>query len=174
MCVLGVCFFLLHFCSKRHHTTWKMVQLDNDRPIAGSTTVVEAITSQTNDSGTLHLAAEAPERPSVRWTDDVIDNEHMNKKKSKVCCIFHKNRPFGESSSDESSSSSGSDSDSDSDSGSRNNGHNHQDHCDHSKQRRRRRAKKLEREPSPNAYERQPKYNVNKEKSTQIDPVEQS
>lgn len=24
----------------------------------------------------------------VTWTEDTIDNEHMNKKCSKVCCIF--------------------------------------------------------------------------------------
>ena len=26
----------------------------------------------------------------VSWTEDTIDNEHMNKKSSKVCCIFYK------------------------------------------------------------------------------------
>ncbi len=25
----------------------------------------------------------------VTWTEDTVDNEHMNKKSSKVCCIFH-------------------------------------------------------------------------------------
>lgn len=69
----------------------------------------------------LHLNAGEEEsttssRPAVRWTEDVIDNEHLNRKKSKVCCIFHKNRAFGESSS-ESSSSSSSESESDSDFG---------------------------------------------------------
>lgn len=55
-------------------------------------------------------------RPRVRWGEDVVDNEHMNKKKSKSrqslkdllirveCCIFHKKRRF-----DESDSESGSD-----------------------------------------------------------------
>jgi protein phosphatase 1 regulatory subunit 11 len=28
----------------------------------------------------------------VNWTEDTIDNEHMNKKKSKICCIFKKPR----------------------------------------------------------------------------------
>lgn len=40
--------------------------------------------------------------PSITWDKDVIDNEHMNKKSSKKCCIFHKARSFGESDSDES------------------------------------------------------------------------
>lgn len=25
----------------------------------------------------------------VSFTEDTVDNEHMNKKKSKKCCIFH-------------------------------------------------------------------------------------
>lgn len=26
----------------------------------------------------------------VTWTPETVDNEHMNKKSSKICCIFHK------------------------------------------------------------------------------------
>ena len=58
---------------------------------------------------TLDLNARA-----VSWEANIIDNEDMDKKKSKgmiktidflckVCCIFKKNRAFGESSSEESS-----------------------------------------------------------------------
>lgn len=36
----------------------------------------------------------------VVWTADTIDNEDMNKRKSKCCCIYEKPREFGESSSD--------------------------------------------------------------------------
>jgi hypothetical protein len=36
------------------------------------------------------------ENVSVRWSDDVVDNEHMGKRKSKKCCIYHKPRKFGE------------------------------------------------------------------------------
>ena len=49
-------------------------------------------------------------RPHVRWTEDTVDNEHMNRKRSKSscpfmhlrieCCIYHKPHEFGESSSD--------------------------------------------------------------------------
>jgi len=28
--------------------------------------------------------------PRVRWTEGTIDNEHLNKKKSKCCCIYTK------------------------------------------------------------------------------------
>jgi len=29
-------------------------------------------------------------KKQVKWTEDTIDNEHMNKLKSNVCCIYHK------------------------------------------------------------------------------------
>ncbi|XP_043275227.1 E3 ubiquitin-protein ligase PPP1R11-like isoform X2 [Venturia canescens] len=38
----------------------------------------------------------------VQWTQGTVDNEHMNKKKSKCCCIYEKPKNFGESSSDDS------------------------------------------------------------------------
>ncbi|KAI7833902.1 phosphatase inhibitor-domain-containing protein [Kickxella alabastrina] len=44
--------------------------------------------------------------PRVQWSDDTVDNEGLGKKKSKVCCIFRKERQFGESDSDESCCSS--------------------------------------------------------------------
>ncbi len=41
-------------------------------------------------------------RPSnnVTFDQSVIDNENMNKKSSKKCCIYHKPKEFGESSSE--------------------------------------------------------------------------
>ena len=135
----------------------------------------------------------------IRWSENVVDNEGMGKKSSKgtssllltgsrpakracwlksklppVCCIYHKARPVGESSSEESSSSS-SDSDTDSEDDRRNdmarhtrgrrpsgekeadpevagccpehdNGHQHQQ-----------KIKRRRRKPSPNAYEKMPK-----------------
>ena len=30
------------------------------------------------------------ERPQVRFDESIIDNEHSNKKKSKICCIYRK------------------------------------------------------------------------------------
>ncbi|KAL0848810.1 hypothetical protein ABMA28_013235 [Loxostege sticticalis] len=46
--------------------------------------------------------ARAQPRKKVVWTEDTVDNEHMNKKKSKCCCIYEKPRRFGESDSDDS------------------------------------------------------------------------
>ncbi|KAJ2557974.1 Type 1 phosphatases regulator ypi1 [Coemansia sp. RSA 1933] len=66
-----------------------------------------SVSSQDDDNQ--QARSRAP--PHVRWTDDTVDNEDMGKKKSKVCCIYRKERQFGESDSDETDSSCGSDSD---------------------------------------------------------------
>eukprot|EP00051_Salpingoeca_urceolata_P031845 m.13202 g.13202 ORF g.13202 m.13202 type:complete len:112 (-) comp4487_c0_seq1:283-618(-) len=50
----------------------------------------------------LHLRAPQAEKKKVEWTEDTIDNEHLGRKSSKKCCIYHKPRAFDESSSDES------------------------------------------------------------------------
>ena len=31
---------------------------------------------------------ESPKRKRVTWSEDTIDNEHMGKKKSNICCIY--------------------------------------------------------------------------------------
>jgi protein phosphatase 1 regulatory subunit 11 len=130
----------------------------------------------------------------IRWSEDVVDNEGMGKKSSKgtsklyssplkqlisltaplVCCIYHKARPVGESSSESDSDSSSSDSDSDTndDRAKRAN------HARHSHGRGRKphgehnhapdsnedaycsdheAPKSKRRKPSPNAYEKMPK-----------------
>lgn len=38
----------------------------------------------------------------VVWTEDTVDNENMNKKKSKCCCIYEKPHRFDESDSEDS------------------------------------------------------------------------
>ncbi|OJJ38569.1 hypothetical protein ASPWEDRAFT_94891, partial [Aspergillus wentii DTO 134E9] len=153
-----------------------------------STTDAEDPSSNVRVSGTLRLRGEDvpdttennQDRASnrrIRWSEDVVDNEGMGKKSSKVCCIYHKSRPVGESSSEsESSSSSSSDSDSDSES------HNHARRvsASHSIQGRsgspgenppsqflgrgrgaccsqHQDRKSKRRKPSPNAYEKMPK-----------------
>ncbi|KAJ5880551.1 Type 1 phosphatases regulator ypi1 [Penicillium subrubescens] len=150
-----------------------------------STTETSRESSTLRLTGTLRLRAEdtpdttAEPSPSrrIRWSEDVVDNEGMGKKSSKVCCIYHKARPVGESSSEESSSSS-SDSDSESDTDRRNHmarhahargrrpsGENQADQSadaaategccsdNHHPQKIKRRRRK----PSPNAYEKMPK-----------------
>lgn len=91
-------------------------------------------------------SAEKPtkKKNGVKWEEGVVDNENMNKKKSKICCIFHPHREFGELSSDESSDLS-------SDLSSDESGDADHDCCNHGKKRKARKS-------SPNAYEKQPKY----------------
>ncbi|CAL5224449.1 g7138 [Coccomyxa viridis] len=81
--------------------------------IASETTLVSQVhapaanpTSSTQPSGiteiiTLRLAPRRKKK-AVKWAGDVVDNEHLNKRSSKKCCIFHKQQPFGEWSDDES------------------------------------------------------------------------
>ncbi|KAI4729137.1 hypothetical protein E4T49_03060 [Aureobasidium sp. EXF-10728] len=122
---------------------------------------------------TLRLRAEAEpseRRPRIQWAEDVIDNEGMGKKSSKVCCIYHKPREAGESSDEDSSSSSSSDSDSEPDTSRaqpanrrRNQPHQHSDgscdhdHADPSHSQGSGKGKQKARKPSPNAYERVPR-----------------
>lgn len=78
------------------------------------TLVVESATSsampQIPESGIIRLRGDNSngqrQRRHVQWTEDTIDNEHMNKKKSKVCCIYRRQRRFDESDSDDESGSS--------------------------------------------------------------------
>ncbi|XP_062120969.1 E3 ubiquitin-protein ligase PPP1R11 [Drosophila sulfurigaster albostrigata] len=51
---------------------------------------------------TLQLRLEPPrDDRRVVFHEGVLDNEHMNRKKSKCCCIYKKPLAFGESSSEE-------------------------------------------------------------------------
>lgn len=57
---------------------------------------------QVNLPPTLNLTLRP--QPRVTWDEDIEDNEGLGRKSSKRCCIFHKERPFGESSTDSSDS----------------------------------------------------------------------
>ncbi|KAJ5622810.1 Type 1 phosphatases regulator ypi1 [Penicillium lividum] len=154
-------------------------------------------------SGTLRLRGEdapsvTPEPSSsrrIRWSEDVVDNEGMGKKSSKgtihslpptLCCIYHKARPVGESSSESESSSSSSDSDSDSEIDRRrarpNNHSSHprgrglageegasdqsQDQASAVCPQHRHRHSEPKRKPSPNAYEKMPRSSKNPSRGT--------
>lgn len=98
-----------------------------------------------------------PTRHNVRWEENVIDNENMNKKKTKICCIFH---PQNE---DEEECNHHSDDDGSSSSGSSSSESENEKDLDFNERRQRRlerRHRKLEkkRSYSPNAYELQPDY----------------
>lgn len=57
-------------------------------------------------------------KKKVSWKQGTIDNEFLQKKSSKKCCIFHKDKPFDEDSSDD-------------DDGDHNHNHNHNHQHDH-------------------------------------------
>ncbi|KAM0021047.1 putative Type 1 protein phosphatase inhibitor [Helianthus debilis subsp. tardiflorus] len=42
-----------------------------------------------------------PRKKKVTWKEGTVDNEFMQKKSSKKCCIFHKEKPFDEDTSDD-------------------------------------------------------------------------
>ena len=78
------------------------------KPISsGSRTVVEEKAAAKEGREDRVLRLQLDPRPHVKWDQDVVDNEHMNKKSSKRCCIFHKKRAFGESSSESESEDEG-------------------------------------------------------------------
>ncbi|KAK4166206.1 phosphatase inhibitor-domain-containing protein, partial [Cladorrhinum sp. PSN259] len=130
--------------------------------------------TQTEPQAILRLrGAHVPTRRSVQWDSNVVDNEGLNRKKSKVCCIYH--RPKGVDESSDESSSDSSDSDSGSDSGrdkgdadrTGKGGRKHSN-CSHSHGGGRGRGEgssKRRRKPSPNAYEKMPNYGSKPDKS---------
>jgi protein phosphatase 1 regulatory subunit 11 len=135
----------------------------------GSQTILQ---TNAGPSGTLRLRAEPQERRGIRWAEDVVDNEGMGKKSSKVCCIYHAPHEPGDSDSD-SSSSSDSDSDNEPDlsrarkAGGRgrkgkHDGHDHGHGEGDGDCSGKGNGKGKERKPSPNAYERQPKLKSKK------------
>ncbi|XP_015591753.1 E3 ubiquitin-protein ligase PPP1R11 [Cephus cinctus] len=67
-------------------------------------TVLEGdVIDGTQDVPTVRLRLRKPKSSKkVQWTQGTVDNEHMNKKKSKCCCIYEKPKSFGESSSEDS------------------------------------------------------------------------
>uniref|UniRef100_A0A1Q3FE20 E3 ubiquitin-protein ligase PPP1R11 n=1 Tax=Culex tarsalis TaxID=7177 RepID=A0A1Q3FE20_CULTA len=72
---------------------------------SGSRTITEQIPSDSSSSSSqppvLRLRLQKPRSSKkVQWTNGTVDNEHMNKKKSKCCCVYVKPREFGESSSE--------------------------------------------------------------------------
>jgi hypothetical protein len=79
---------------------------------AGQSTYTEVIqeensaTSSTSPNAPNTLRLRLTKKPTktdrrVSWTNDTVDNEFLNKKKSKCCCVYSRPRNFDESSSDD-------------------------------------------------------------------------
>jgi len=132
-----------------------------------------AVTIQAPRQAVLHLRGATREeeleaggeRRGIRWAEDVVDNEGLGRKKSKVCCIYHAPRGIDESSDESSSDEDSSDSDSGDDGSARptrKEGHGHRhgyghDH-DHDHGKGSGKGKGKGRARSPNAYEKMPKH----------------
>ncbi|CAG8959759.1 hypothetical protein HYFRA_00001666 [Hymenoscyphus fraxineus] len=161
-----------HLPSTAHTQTQTQTRMQSSTSAAQpSGTQTQTITSGSSRAPVLHLRGSEAVRtegtqgqrregggPRISWAEDVVDNEGLGRKKSKVCCIYHAPRGIDESS-DESSSGSSSD-ESENDDGSarpsrrdaaegkgRDCGH------DHGKGK----GKGKERKRSPNAYEKMPR-----------------
>ncbi|XP_017048934.1 E3 ubiquitin-protein ligase PPP1R11 [Drosophila ficusphila] len=85
-----------------------MAQKQNNEATNGTTTqLVDELDAGTpsetaRTTPTLQLRLEHPrEERRVVFHDGVIDNEHLNRKKSKCCCIYKKPLAFDESSSED-------------------------------------------------------------------------
>jgi len=115
--------------------------------------------------GTLRLRGGPVHPRRVTWSEEVIDNEELGRKKSKVCCIYRRAREFGESSDESSDDSSSSSNTSDEEGKAKpgdsredsNKNHNHSGHADQGRNKRRR-------PPSPNAYEKIPRNSCKKDR----------
>ncbi|KAI9714293.1 MAG: hypothetical protein M1820_000254 [Bogoriella megaspora] len=141
---------------------------------ATATTTIGSSSSAGNNPVTLRLRGAPTEERRIQWAEDVVDNEGMGKKSSKVCCIYHRTREVGESSDEDSSDSSSDESDSEPDTSRahprgqsdrrRDQGHRHHgdsDHCHHeggqNSGQQENPAKVKTKRATPNAYEKIPK-----------------
>jgi len=87
-------------------------------PVENNPTITEVIEEEEvvppiNIAGTLHLHGRNINNQNVHWTEDTIDNEGLGRKKSKICCIYTRQRNWDDSSSSSDSSCSSSDDDDD-------------------------------------------------------------
>ncbi|KAI9226432.1 MAG: phosphatase inhibitor-domain-containing protein [Piptocephalis tieghemiana] len=117
----------------------------------------------TSEVTTTDLEETEGEERHVQWEDDVVDNEFAGRKKSKVCCIFRKQREFGESSSEEDTSSDEEDEDESPHECEHHEGGErtlHRRPTPHPRKGRRqvKEEEEEEEDAKPNAYERMPKH----------------
>ena len=70
---------------------------------SGTATSTVVVTETKPESKILFLKLKN-KPPRIQWSEDTIDNENLQRKSSKRCCIYHKPKKFGESDSDETDS----------------------------------------------------------------------
>ncbi|SBT76148.1 protein phosphatase inhibitor 3, putative [Plasmodium ovale] len=72
-----------------------------------TTTYVQEANTRNDQNGnqnTIVRILKLSPQKMVRWDESTVDNENAQKKSSKVCCIYHKPKGFGESSDSDSDS----------------------------------------------------------------------
>ncbi|KAI9922092.1 hypothetical protein PsorP6_002598 [Peronosclerospora sorghi] len=106
--------------------------------IASEQTTAEVATQSLTAEAALIYRMQLQPRPHVTFDESVVDNENLGRRRSNKCCIFHKKREFGESSSE---------SDEDSDTSDKASEHPHDKNCKHKSWHRRTGPKKCV--PSP-------------------------
>jgi len=69
----------------------------------GSETLCETEKADKDETATLKIKLKKKEKETkkIQWTEDTVDNEGLGKKKSKVCCVYKKPRPYLDCSSSE-------------------------------------------------------------------------
>jgi protein phosphatase 1 regulatory subunit 11 len=77
--------------------------MQNTRNQEPSRVVTVQVSETTSVVGSIPLQGQEQERPRVSWDSNVVDNEFLGKKSSKICCIYHKPKSSFDSSSDEDS-----------------------------------------------------------------------
>ena len=80
--------FLEHFISLLNHSMATTTK-DCDSDTTSTADIVQP-TQLHSPTLVLKLHRATETGPRVRWTEETIDNEDMNKKKSKCCCIYTK------------------------------------------------------------------------------------
>ena len=131
---------------------------------SGSQTALQTEAGSSIPIPTLRLRAERDQRRHIQWAEDVVDNEGMGKKSSKVCCIYNKPHEPGDSDSDsDSSSDDESDAEPDLSKAQRAGGRGKRSQRGRKQDGGKGQGKDdgKERKASPNAYERQPKHKNN-------------
>ncbi|CAK7354740.1 unnamed protein product [Dovyalis caffra] len=69
-------------------------------PSPSTTTTILENPTQQQQLQTLTLRLNRLKK-KVSWKEGTVDNEFMQRKSSKICCIFHKEKPFDEDDSDD-------------------------------------------------------------------------
>ncbi|OQS04313.1 mitogen-activated protein kinase, partial [Thraustotheca clavata] len=84
--------------AKHPHTT-SFLFMSTSAPTQGTSRAVTSLTEEETKENEVVYMRLAP-RAHVTFDESAVDNEFLGRKKSNKCCIFHKKREFGESSSE--------------------------------------------------------------------------